>query len=111
MALECTAVIVSQVEFFNNNLTEVVNMLHRRHEESSGEVIAEVYESKLNELKFERMKYDRMGILLKAMCDIVKKLGDSYYTLSFFEQTAVWDDTSYDDWCLYEEAKEVLDIE
>lgn len=77
----------------------------------NGDVFVQVPEEEMNQMKFEQMKFDRMEILLKAMVDIVKKLDNTPYVLSFFEQTAVWDGTDCDGYCLFEEAKEVLQIE
>ena len=53
-------------------------------------------------------KAERMEILLRAMCDIMKKQDKSHYVLNIFEQTAIWDDAECDGYCLYEEAKELI---
>jgi hypothetical protein len=54
---------------------------------------------------------ERMKILLRAMCDMMKKLEESRYVLSIFEQTAVWDGVECDGGCLFEEAKALIEYD
>lgn len=54
---------------------------------------------------------ERMRVLLTAMCEILEKLEDSRFVLSFFDQTAVWDGVECDGGCLFTEAKELLNLE
>lgn len=55
--------------------------------------------------------YDRKKILLKAVVDILEKLDDSTYVLSFFEQIAFYDDAECDGSCLLEDIKIELDMD
>lgn len=61
------------------------------------------------ELKEILERYKRAIILLKATSDILEKLDDTPYVLSFFEQTAVWDGVDCDGYCLMEEVNELLE--
>lgn len=61
------------------------------------------------ELKEILERYKRAIILLKATSDILEKLDDTPYVLSFFEQTAVWDEVECDGYCLMEEINDLLE--
>ena len=54
---------------------------------------------------------DRKTILLRATYDILKQCNDSYYVLSPFEVTAIWDDAVCDGYCLFDEIAEELGVE
>ena len=53
-------------------------------------------------------KTERMEILLKAVVQILEKQDRSHYVLNFFEQTAIYDETECDGYCVFEEIKEIL---
>jgi hypothetical protein len=52
---------------------------------------------------------ERAKVLLKAMVDIMAKQERSPYIYSVFDLTAIWDDIECDGYCLYEEAKDLLE--
>ena len=52
---------------------------------------------------------ERAKILLQAMVDLMKQQVESHYVLNILELTAIWDDAECDGYCLYEEARELLD--
>jgi len=56
------------------------------------------------------LKDDRKVILLKATYDILKKCDDSRYVLDVMGQTAFWDETDCDGFCLMAEIADELDI-
>lgn len=51
----------------------------------------------------------RARVLLQALVDMMDKQEESPYVSSIFELTAVWDDAECDGYCLYEEAKALLE--
>lgn len=51
----------------------------------------------------------RALILLQAMVDMMEKQKLSHCVQDIFELTATWDDAECDGYCLYEEAKELLE--
>lgn len=53
-------------------------------------------------------KTNRMEILLGAVVQILEKQEKSPYVLSFFEQTAFYDEAECDGYCVFEEIKEIL---
>lgn len=59
----------------------------------------------------DKEDFKRAKVLLKAMCDMMKKQDNSRYVLNIFETTAVWDNAECDGYCLYEEAKELIGYE
>lgn len=52
---------------------------------------------------------ERAKILLQAMVDMMKKQEQNRYVQNIFELTAVWDEVECDGYCLYEEAKQLLE--
>ncbi len=58
----------------------------------------------------DNYKIERMEILLKAAHDLLEKQNRSNYVLNLLEQTAQWDDTNCDGYCLLEEIKEILEL-
>jgi hypothetical protein len=54
---------------------------------------------------------ERAKILLQAMIDIMEKQMKSRYVLNFLEETAVWDGSECDGYCLYDDAKQLLEDE
>lgn len=55
---------------------------------------------------------DRKDVLLKAAYDLLKKCEESpYYTLNVLEETAFYDDTDCDGYCLKDDIAIELGIE
>lgn len=52
---------------------------------------------------------ERAKILLQAMVDMMEKQKDDCSVNSIFELTAIWDNAECDGYCLYEEAKQLLE--
>ena len=59
----------------------------------------------------EEFDAERAKVLIKAMCDMMKKLKENFYVESIFSQTAIWDEAECDGNCWYDEAKTLLGIE
>lgn len=52
---------------------------------------------------------ERAKILLQAMVDMMEKQNRTCYVQNIFELTAIWDEAECDGYCLYEEAKQLLE--
>jgi hypothetical protein len=54
---------------------------------------------------------DRKAILLKAAYDLLRKQATSYYVLNLLAQTAFYDGTDCDGYCLMEDIADELGLE
>lgn len=59
----------------------------------------------------DNYKIERMEILLKAVVQILEKQQKSPYVLYFFNETAFYDEVECDGHCIFEEIKDILDLE
>lgn len=56
------------------------------------------------------MTEDRATVLLKAVMEILKKCDESSYVKDFFGETAFYDGTECDGYCLKEDIKHYLEF-